>query len=245
MPNLFSADGSMELAQRGAYDGREHVRAFLLKVFGRGTEGPVAGRLGNHMQLQPVIDVAADGKSAKIRIRMFQQMSFGPRASVGAAVYENTAVLEDGKWKLRDDHTFNTLAAGYEGGWVRAANPGVPGPDKELPPDRPPTYRFQMFPVVYDIPFHYANPVTGNTTVPPIVDGATPPPGFVNTRTACGRSACAGPPGVPQRRRRRLHRCRGRIPPACPMTSRASSAASDAKIDGGAHRQAVRAAAAA
>ena len=126
----------MELAQRGAYDGREHVRAFLLKVFGRGTEGPVANRLGNHMQLQPVIDVAADGKSAKIRIRMFQQMSFGPRASVGAAVYENTAVLEDGKWKLRDDHTYNTLAANYEGGWVRAANPWVPGPDKELPPDR-------------------------------------------------------------------------------------------------------------
>jgi acetyl esterase/lipase len=194
LANLFSVDGSMELAQRGAYDGREHVRAFLLKVFGRGTEGPVAGRLGNHMQLQPVIDVAPDGKSAKIRIRMFQQMSFGSHASVGAAVYENTAVLEDGKWKLRDDHTFNTLAAGYDGGWVRAANPGVPGPDKDLPPDRPPTYKFQMFPVVYDIPFHYANPVTGNNTVPAIVDGATPPPGFVNTAAS---PAGAAPPAAP------------------------------------------------
>jgi acetyl esterase/lipase len=193
LANLFSVDGSMELAQRGAYDGREHVRAFLLKVFGRGTEGPVANRLGNHMQLQPVIDVAPDGKSAKIRIRMFQQMSFGPRASVGAAVYENTAVLEDGKWKLRDDHTFNTLAANYEGGWVRAANPGVPGPDKDLPPDRPPTHNFQMFPVVYDIPFHYANPVTGKTDVPAIVDGATPPPGFVNTM-APPAAAAPGPP---------------------------------------------------
>jgi acetyl esterase/lipase len=191
LANLFSVDGSMELAQRGAYDGREHVRAFLLKVFGRGTEGPVANRLGNHMQLQPVIDVAPDGKSAKIRIRMFQQMSFGTRASVGAAVYENTAVLEDGKWKLRDDHTFNTLAASYDGGWVRAANPGVPGPDKDLPPDRPPTYKFQMFPVVYDIPFHYANPVTGSRTVPPIVDGATPPPGFVNTVTPPAAAAPA------------------------------------------------------
>ncbi len=195
LANLFSTDGSMELAQRGAYVGREHVRAFLFKVFGRGKEGPVAGRLGNHMQLQPVIDVAPDGKSAKIRIRMFQQMSFGPRASVGAAVYENTAVLEDGKWKLQDDHTYNTLAAAYDGGWVRAANPGVPGPDKELPPDQPPTFKFQMFPVVYDIPFHYANPVTGNTTVPAILDGATPPPGFVNVAT---RPAAAGSPaGVP------------------------------------------------
>jgi acetyl esterase/lipase len=180
LANLFSVDGSMELAQRGAYDGREHVRAFLLKVFGRGSEGPVAGRLGNHMQLQPVIDVAPDGRSAKIRIRMFQQMSFGPRASVGAAVYENTAVLEDGKWKLRDDHTYNTLAASYEGGWVKAANPGVPGQDKELPPDRPPALKFQMFPVVYDIPFHYANPVSGSTAVPPITDATGHPPGMTD-----------------------------------------------------------------
>ncbi len=178
LADLFSVDGSMELAQRGAYDGREHVRAFLLKVFGRGSEGPVAGRLGNHMQLQPVIDVAPDGKSAKIRIRMFQQMSFGPRASVGAAVYENTAVLEDGKWKLRDDHTFNTLAANYDGGWVRAANPATPGPDKELLPDRPPSLKFQMFPVVYDIPFHYAKPVTGNRSVPAIVNGSGHPAGM-------------------------------------------------------------------
>ncbi|HEV2702735.1 MAG TPA: nuclear transport factor 2 family protein [Steroidobacteraceae bacterium] len=178
LANLFSVDGSMELAQRGAYDGRERVRAFLLKVFGRGSEGPVAGRLGNHMQLEPVINVAPDGKSAKIRIRMFQQMSFGPRASVGAAVYENTAVLEDGKWKLRDDHTYNTLAANYQGGWVKSANPGVPGEDKELPPDRQPTFKFQMFPMVYDIPFHYANPVTGNKSVPPITDGTGHPPGM-------------------------------------------------------------------
>jgi acetyl esterase/lipase len=178
LANLFSTDGSMELAQRGSYDGREHVRAFLFKVFGRGTEGPVAGRLGNHMQLQPVIDVAPDAKSAKIRIRMFQQMSFGLRASVGAAVYENTAVREDGKWKLQIDHTFNTLAAAYDGGWVRSANPATPGPDKALPPDRPPSLKFQMFPVVYDIPFHYANPVTGSTKVPVIVDGLGHPAGM-------------------------------------------------------------------
>ncbi len=193
----------MELAQRGAYDGREHVRAFLLKVFGRGTEGPVANRLGNHMQLQPVIDVAPDGKSAKIRIRMFQQMSFGPRASVGAAVYENTAVLEDGKWKLRDDHTYNTLAANYDGGWVRAANPATPGPDKELPPDRPPSLKFQMFPVVYDIPFHYANPVTGNKNPSdPSSMARRRRPGMINVTTP--PVAAARPP----RARRRLRRPR-------------------------------------
>ncbi len=95
LANLFSVDGSMELAQRGAYDGREHVRAFLLKVFGTG-QRRAGGRPAGQSH-------AAAGRSsmwprmagrAKIRIRMFQQMTLGTRVSVGAAVYENTAVLE-------------------------------------------------------------------------------------------------------------------------------------------------------
>ena len=45
----------MELAQRGIYHGQDHVRAFLLKVFGRGTKGRLVGQLANHMQMQPVI----------------------------------------------------------------------------------------------------------------------------------------------------------------------------------------------
>ena len=34
---------------------------------------------------------------------MMQQMSFGPRASMGASLYENEAVKEDGVWKFRVD----------------------------------------------------------------------------------------------------------------------------------------------
>ena len=163
LANLFAEDGSMELAQRGVYLGREHIREFLLKGLGRGHEGPVAGMLGNHMQLQPVIDIAADGRSAQIRMRLFQQMSLGGRASVGAAIYENTAVKEDGVWRLKVDHAYNTLAASYAGGWIHGAHPQLPGESKDIPPDAPPTAKFQMFPVVYDIPFHYSNPVTGRT----------------------------------------------------------------------------------
>ncbi len=70
-----------ELAQRGVYKG-PRLREFLVKVFGRGQEGPVENRLGNHLNLQPVIDVAADGKTAKVRARMLQQMSQGSRASM-------------------------------------------------------------------------------------------------------------------------------------------------------------------
>jgi hypothetical protein len=168
LADLFARDGTMELAQRGVYRGQDHVRAFLLKVFGRGKEGPVAGRLGNHLQLQPVIDVAADGRSAKIRIRMLQQMSFGSRASLGGAVYENEAVKEDGIWRFKTDHTYNTFSASYQGGWAKGASRAMPGPSTDMPPDGPPTATFEMFPAVYDIPFHYANPVSGRTEVVPV-----------------------------------------------------------------------------
>lgn len=172
LADLFARNGSLELAQRGVYQGRDHVRAFLLKVFGRGQEGPVAGRLGNHLQLQPVIDVAADGQSAKIRVRLLQQMSFGPRASIGAGVYENEAVKEDGVWRFKSVHTYNTLTAGYDGGWARSASRAMPGPSVEMPPDAPPTMVFAMFPAVYDVPFHYPNPVTGRTDVPLVAASA-------------------------------------------------------------------------
>jgi acetyl esterase/lipase len=168
LADLFAKDGSIELAQRGVYRGQERVRAFLLSVFGRGREGPVAGQLANHLQLQPVISVAEDGQSARIRSRVVQQMSFGPRASLGGGIYENEAVKENGLWRLKVDHVYNTFTAGYDGGWAKSANRGMPGPSADLPPDTPPTTWFAMFPVVYDIPFHYANPVTGRTAVPPL-----------------------------------------------------------------------------
>jgi acetyl esterase/lipase/ketosteroid isomerase-like protein len=213
LANLFSRDGSMELAQRGVYQGQDHVRAFLVKVFGRGKEGPVAGRLGNHLQLQPVIDVAPDGQSARIRIRMLQQMSFGSRASIGAAVYENEAVKEDGVWRFKNDHTYNTLSAGYQGGWAKAASRAMPGPSADPPPDAPPTASFAMFPAVSDIPFHYANPVTGRTEIIPVarsqdpvvlaalaapIESAGPPAAQASggASNSPGTSAAA-PPGMP------------------------------------------------
>ena len=71
--DLFAKDGStMELAQRGYYVGQDRIRAFL-HDFG-GKEGPSANRLGVHAQFQPVINVAPDNRTAKVRIRLMQIM---------------------------------------------------------------------------------------------------------------------------------------------------------------------------
>lgn len=159
LADLFAENGSMELAQRGSYIGRERVRQFLFAVFGN--EGPVEGRLGNHIHMQPVIHIDDGGNTGMVRSRMMQQLSFGGGPSMGAAIYENDIVRENGKWKFQSTHAFNTWTARYEGGWVK--NPGnrVPGPSENFPPDTPPTFEFAMFPTVYDIPFFYVNPISG------------------------------------------------------------------------------------
>jgi triacylglycerol lipase len=167
LADLFARDGSIELAQRGVYRGN-NVREFLLKVFGRAGDGPVAGRLGNHIQVQPVIHVAPDGRTASVRSRMLQQMSSGNRASMGGAIYANEIVKEDGVWKFSKVHAYNTFSAGYDGGWARAASRGMPGPSTDVVPDAPPSTTIAMLPIVYDIPYHYANPVSGRREVPPL-----------------------------------------------------------------------------
>ena len=50
--NLFAEDGTLELAGRGVYVGRERVREYLhhLPPYGHGT-------IYNHMQLQPVVHI--------------------------------------------------------------------------------------------------------------------------------------------------------------------------------------------
>ena len=160
LADLFAEDGTIELAQRGVYVGRERIREFLHVQFG--APGPAPGRLGDHLQIQPVIIVADDGETAIARTRVLQMMSFpGGGASWLGGVYLNDFVKEDGVWKFKTDHVFNTFIARYDGGWAHAANPGLPGQSTRLPPDRPPSVEFQSFPDVIDIPWTYDNPVTG------------------------------------------------------------------------------------
>lgn len=164
--DLFAkTDSSMELAQRGIYDGQDRIRAFLF-AFG-GPPGPKENRLGHHMQLQPVIHVSEDGKTAHMRVRMMQVMGqAGKAGSWGGAIYENTAIKEDGVWKLAHEHAYNTFNAAYAGGPAKAASGFLPGPNKDTPPDRPPSLVFKSFPAVIDLPVHYKNPVTGREATP-------------------------------------------------------------------------------
>lgn len=152
--DLFAEDGTLEIAGRGVYKGRERVRLYLhrLPAYGRGI-------LFNHMQLQPVIHV--DGDRARARWRTFIQLGIlDAEARWGEATYENEYVREDGIWQIARLHGFITFYSEYDVGWNKGGVKLVRSVEG-LQPDAPPTYDYEAFPEVFIPPFHYANPVTG------------------------------------------------------------------------------------
>ena len=125
-------------AAAASTSGRERIREFLRL---NGPESPQPKRLFDHMQLQPIVHVAADGLTAKGRWHVFaQEAVHGEYANWGLGVLENEYVKEGGVWKIRRHHFFTTMYTPYEAGWGKTAIPNA-GPSAELPPDRPPTRR--------------------------------------------------------------------------------------------------------
>ena len=118
--DLFADDGEVQFFG-GIYRGKEQgVRRLyvgnFLQGFTGGKPGPVYGFLLDHPQLQGVIHVAPDRKTAKGRFRSVMQAGFhesSPTAKAAIArgespmvwweggIYENTYVKEDGVWKFQ------------------------------------------------------------------------------------------------------------------------------------------------
>jgi hypothetical protein len=166
LAQLFASDGNIEIALRGAYIGRASIRRSL-NLYGE--PGVHEGNLHNHMQFQPVIHVADDGKTARVRARAFSMMgNYGKAGMWMGGIYENQFVKEDGVWKFKHDQVYNTYFIPYEEGWKDLKPRPPPGVSATNPPDRPPSVQFEMFPrPSYVPPFHYNNPVTGKPAVIP------------------------------------------------------------------------------
>jgi SnoaL-like domain len=101
--DLFATNGVAHYAQ-GDFRGPESLRKFYLQELGRGQLGLAEGRIYPHIMIQPVVTVAADGKSAKGRWHVIAMLgSYGAAsASWAGVVYENRYVLEDGVWKINE-----------------------------------------------------------------------------------------------------------------------------------------------
>jgi len=148
--DLFAADGTLEIAGRGIYVGRERVRAYLrhLPPYGHGT-------LYNHMQLQPVLHIDSAAGTAKGRWRTLMMVGrLGHEGRWGEATYENAYVRETGRWRIASLHGVVNFYAEYDEGWHRGGV-GLLRSIEGLAPDRPPSIDYEAYPEPVIAPFHY------------------------------------------------------------------------------------------
>ena len=168
--DLFAEQSTLEIGGRGVFVGRERVREYMHFL---GRQGPEPGRLYEHSQWQPIVTIAADGESAKARLRAFimggspipagadpTAASFGKATVFGEATYENEYVRQAGVWKIGTLYAYFNFYSPQAAGWGKVAMQNT-RPEADLPPDRPPTLVYDMYPKPTMLQYHYKNPVTG------------------------------------------------------------------------------------
>jgi hypothetical protein len=158
--DLFADDGTLEIGLDGVYVGKARVREYL-RTLGDGREGLAEGRLNEHLQVMPVIDVAPDGKTAEGRWRdIILAGTLGGDAFWGEGPQENEYVKDGGVWKIEKLHWYDSMYVPYATGWQTTPDPtGGKFVADKLPPDAPPTVQYKTWPDVYLPPFHFPNPV--------------------------------------------------------------------------------------
>jgi hypothetical protein len=156
--DLFADNGTLEIGGRGVFVGKARVLQYLVWL---APQGLTRGKLFNHTQMQPIITVAPDGRTARGRWRFLAEVGDYQKSALwGTGTYENEYVKENGVWKIAKLHGFFRMYTPYADGWGKTAVPNT-HPEKDLPPDRPPTVQYEDYPSTYIPPYHYLNPVTG------------------------------------------------------------------------------------
>ena len=181
--DLFADSGEVRF-MGGIYRNKAGVKRLYVerfqKNFTKGTNGPMFGFLLDHPQLQMIIDVAPDGKSAKVRGRSLMQAGVHETASDNGmprqwwegGIYENEYVKENGTWKIKV-LDYNPIWHGmFDKGWAYTPPNAYPFASKTYPedpvgPDAIATEPHRkLWPETPVVPFHYVHPVTGKPIVP-------------------------------------------------------------------------------
>src|SRR6185437_5062092 len=136
--DLFTADGTLEIANLGVYDGPKNIRRALEIA---GPAGLRRGELNDHLQYDTVVKVSADGMTARAR-----GLELGMLGDVDKtqglwtlSVFENDYVKgPDDIWRIRAMRLFPLLKSDYYQGWAKSQitdpkPPAANAPDHPVP----------------------------------------------------------------------------------------------------------------
>lgn len=177
--DLFAESGEVRF-MGGVFRARAGLRRLYCdrfrKNFTGGHNGPVYGFLLDHLQLQDIVDVAADRESADGRFRCFMQAG-SHESKEGAApgmpsqwweggIYENKFVREEGVWKIQVLDYRAIYHGLFEKGWAHTPAKFIPFftdvyPHDPVGPDALTDPKPVLWPDTDVVPFHYVHPVTG------------------------------------------------------------------------------------
>ena len=117
MAALFADNAQLSYGKDNV-QGRQAIQQHFLTTFGEGTHGLKPGGLHTQMVLRPLINVSADGQSAKGRWWEFSMTGqHGVKAEWAGGIFENEYVREGGVWKI-SRMRYNPIFAGpYATGW--------------------------------------------------------------------------------------------------------------------------------
>ncbi|MEQ8349273.1 MAG: nuclear transport factor 2 family protein [Sneathiellaceae bacterium] len=113
---LFTEDGVFDIDTLGRFEGREQILGFQLLPF------------AIHYMTNPIIDIAADGRTAQGKWLLLEPCSISLEAGQpqrplwGAARYEDEYVKVDGAWKFKLVKLRSIMWSPFESGWEKARN---------------------------------------------------------------------------------------------------------------------------
>jgi hypothetical protein len=185
--DLFTADGTREIAGTGIYRGEQGIRRSFGKIASRDLQ---KGEVNEHLQLEMIVTVSPDGRQAWARgfeLGMLGQNHVGGWWT--QAIFENHYVERDGIWRIAEMRIFPTLRTDYYKGWGLSQMP-EPAPAKGYEPDAPSTITLpegsSWIPA-----FNFLNPVTGKRAAYP---GAAVALGADDAALAAASAAADLPP---------------------------------------------------
>jgi len=129
----FVFDGMVKPAQTA--NGPAAIAAFLRTRYGGGREGTAADGLSTLLIDSPVVNLSADGNTAKARWQSLIFHGHGGQARIEGGVFVNDYVRERGVWKIATVRYFPQFDGPYEEGWVNWGGGDLPVVPKHFSAD--------------------------------------------------------------------------------------------------------------